>query len=299
MPDIALYAQTFPKDNEGRLLIDDIRRVISNVSPETMLVIYISSLHFGRNQDGSAYLHLNDTDVMDLDYFFRSLIPLWSGKVQFRVMLGGAGGAYNALYTDYSAYMDLLLHFMNKYSFISGIDLDIEEPLHPNPDQSLARVKQIINDISSGTSKSFAITLAPVASSLTDSGAVGMGNFSYSLLKNSSEWGKIECLNVQAYGAYDYCTFKQIISAGFNSAGLRMGMLGDNFGTTDDYETALLEIEKIVNEFPQAKGVILWEAGDTSVKASLWAHSIERVFRNISVKPAFNRESGWNSWCSY
>ena len=73
-------------------------------------------------------------------------------------MLGGAGGAYNALYTDYKAFLDLLLQFLKKYPFLSGIDLDIEEELDPDPNTSLDRVKQLINDISAGTTKDFAIT---------------------------------------------------------------------------------------------------------------------------------------------
>ena len=200
MPDIALYTQTFPTDADGKFTTSDIEKIIAASDPDKKLIFFISSLHFGTNTDGSPYLHLNDTDVNELDYFFRSLIPVWSG-VEFRVMLGGAGGAYNALYTDYKAFLDLLLQFLKKYPFLSGIDLDIEEELDPDPNTSLDRVKQLINDISAGTTKDFAITLAPVASSLSP-GTTGMGGFDYTKLKASQEWRKVEALNLQASCEY-------------------------------------------------------------------------------------------------
>ena len=179
MPDIALYSQSFPTSPDGKLSTLALKEIIGSISSDVHLVFFIASLHFGRNPDGTPYLHLNNTDVVELDYFFRALIPLWTGNVEFRVMLGGAGGAYNALFTDYSPFMQLLLDFFKKYPHISGIDLDVEEELHPDSASALKRVKQIINDIAAGTSKDFAITMAPVASSLYSKAATGMGGFSY------------------------------------------------------------------------------------------------------------------------
>ena len=295
MPDVALYTQTFPKNGAGKFTVADIKRIISAANPSTKLVFFISSLHFGRNDDGTAYLHLNDTDVHDLDYFFRALVPLHNGNVEFRMMLGGAGGAYNALYTDYSAFMNLLLYFLNKYSFISGIDLDIEEELHPNKDQALARVKQIINDVCSGTIKGFTITLAPIAGTLT-TGSVGMGGFSYLELRRSPEWAKVEALNVQAYGEYDVRIFQRIVEAGFEPNELRMGMLGDEYQAANNFETALAEVEKIGRAYPAVRGAVLWETGDTKIDAALWTRAMQRVWKGVIKPAAFSRESAWNLW---
>lgn len=296
MPDIALYTQSIPTDEDGKLSVRDIKSIVESIPAETKLIFYVSSFHFGRNEDGSAYLHLNDTDVKDLDYFFRALIPLWTSQVEFRIMLGGAGGAYNALYTDYSAFMNLLLHFFKKYPFITGIDLDIEEELHPDAVVSLERVKQIINDIEKGTSREFAITMAPVASSLIDQDTIGMGGFCYWDLQKSSEWNKLEGLNIQAYGQYSASAFKQIVSTGYKPHQLRMGMLGDQFQASNDFEQALNEIEKIGQESPDLLGTILWETGDTKINAELWSHAMARILNSFQPKTFFSREIAWNLW---
>ena len=311
MPDIALYTQTFPTDADGKFTTSDIEKIIAASDPDKKLIFFISSLHFGRNTDGSPYLHLNDTDVNQLDYFFRSLIPLWSG-VEFRVMLGGAGGAYNALYTDYKAFIDLLLQFLKKHPFLSGIDLDIEEELDPDPNTALDRVKQMINDISAGTTKDFAITVAPVASSLSP-GTTGMGGFDYTKLKASQEWEKVEALNVQAYGEYSLDVFESIINAGFAASEIRMGMLGDEFGSTNDFEEAMTQLTKINDAYPETRGAILWETGDTRIGPGLWAAAVARCSNLIpktksadpcwlcrivptSSPQVFNRESAWDLW---
>ena len=312
MPDIALYTQTFPKDDDGKFTTSDIEKIIAASDPDKKLIFFISSLHFGRNEDGTPYLHLNDTDVNELDYFFRALIPLWSG-VEFRVMLGGAGGAYNALYTDYKPFMNLLLQFLKKYPFLSGIDLDIEEELDPDPNVALQRAQEIIRDISTGSTKDFAITLAPVAGCL-ESGSVGMGGFDYTKLKKSPEWGKVEALNVQAYGSYSLDVFKTIIDSGFSASEIRMGMLGDQYGSSDALEEALRQLATISRRYPKLCGAILWETGDTQIAPDLWADAVARSLggtgSSAKARPCwlcgvpsknndtstgfFSREVGWN-----
>ena len=47
-------------------------------------------------------------------------------------MLGGAGGAYDVLFSNYNIFYKMLSDFIKSKPFISGIDLDIEETININ-----------------------------------------------------------------------------------------------------------------------------------------------------------------------
>ena len=49
------------------------------------------------------------------------------GSGNIMVMLGGAGGAYQELFRHFDTYYSLLKKFLEKFKFIKGIDLDVEE----------------------------------------------------------------------------------------------------------------------------------------------------------------------------
>ena len=74
-------------------------------------------------------------------------------------MIGGAGGAYNYLFSDFEIYYKLLYDAINKYP-IDGIDLDIEEPVKLND------VKMLIRRIRKDFGRNFIISVAPISYAL-------------------------------------------------------------------------------------------------------------------------------------
>ena len=48
-------------------------------------------------------------------------------NITVTLMIGGAGGAYQVLFSDFEVYYKLLKDTIDKYDFISGVDLDVEE----------------------------------------------------------------------------------------------------------------------------------------------------------------------------
>ena len=74
-------------------------------------------------------------------------------------MVGGAGGAYNSLFSNFDVYYKMLKKAIIKYN-IKGIDLDVEENTDIN------NIKKIINQLDKDFGKDFIITMAPVGSSL-------------------------------------------------------------------------------------------------------------------------------------
>ena len=75
-------------------------------------------------------------------------------------MIGGAGGAYTALFSDFETYYSLLYILLNERRYIVGVDLDIEESV------KLDDVKKLITRLNKDFGSTFIITMAPVASSM-------------------------------------------------------------------------------------------------------------------------------------
>ena len=97
-------------------------------NPICVIHIIVSSIQFGYDKT-KPYIHLND-NVPSSDVFNN----LWSDLkiahnlgIKVMIMLGGAGGAYNVLFSNYNIFYNMLKDFIKSKPFISGIDLDIEE----------------------------------------------------------------------------------------------------------------------------------------------------------------------------
>ena len=110
-------------------------------------------------------------------------------------MIGGAGGGYSTLFSDFDTYYKLLHDLLKEKKFINGIDLDIEEYCNIN------NIKKLINNIVSDFGDDYIITVAPVQGSLSTD-TPGMGGFCYKDLLNSAEGSHIDYINCQAYWNY-------------------------------------------------------------------------------------------------
>ena len=282
------YAQTFDKDpNTGLPTASSLQHIFadSNLLPSDTIVVYLSSLHVGTEPDtGEPYLHLNDDNVNLLDAFFED-VQLQCLQalchVEIRVMLGGAGGAYTALFYDYDTRYAILHDFLKKYPLICGIDLDVEESLDDDAHVALTKIQQLITQLHTDFvhgegSTPFSISMAPVAYALTDTN-VGMGGFSYKELLQSPQGNYISQWNVQAYGCYDVETFQAIVDNGFDTPRLVFGMLGDEFEKATDFASAMTKLETIAKTYPTLRGAILWEYGDTKIEGVSWGQAVRRA----------------------
>ena len=287
MATISYYSQSFPvKDGQPDptqtlALVESL--LASNVEK---VIIYFSSLHFGTDDKGRRYLHFNDQNVSSLEPFFHSLAvflkPFSKEKVEFRVMLGGAGGAYAVLFEAFDVYYSMLQSFLVSYQFISGIDLDVEEMLDTDESRALVKIQKLISRIHTDThgfmerERGFAITMAPVASSLT-SGGTGMGGFSYKKLLKSNVGKQVSGLNVQFYGCFSEETFRAVVENGFPTSMITAGMLGDDYGASNALATAMSTLEGVETELGSLQGIVLWEAGDTKIDPYQWGREVMRA----------------------
>ncbi len=234
------------------------------------LHVYIASLHFGFNFDGSPYIHLNDSSPDDQPNLWQDVKNAHLNGIRILVLLGGAGGAYIDLFDNYEIFYPILVDFLKKYNYIEGIDLDIEEAA------ILQDVQKLIIDLKNDFGQKFIITMAPIAEAMvTDQ--PGIGGFSYKKLYNSNVGPLIDWFNVQCYGCYDFTTYDDIIKNGYIEDQIVFGMLGDEFDS-NAFNKALKEITSVKKKYQDMGGCILWEYGDTQINPIVWGSKINKIF---------------------
>ena len=212
--------------------------------------IILSSIHFSSYKN-DPYIHLNDydPDSPKFDSVWFELQKLYEQGVEIILMVGGAGGAYKALFSDFDLYYPLLFKLLKKKNIITGIDLDIEESVDVND------VKKLINNLMKDFGEDFTITMAPVSYALMNDSS-GLGGFSYKELYNSPEGKHIDWFNTQCYGSYTLDTYDKIIKNGYPPDKVVFGMLGGDY---TDFTNYMTEIKKVKEKYPDMKGVFVWE----------------------------------------
>jgi hypothetical protein len=219
---------------------------------EDVDVIIVSSIHFD-NPNQNPQIYLND-NVPEDPIFDELWLQTKKASVQgckITVMMGGAGCAYKALFSDFETYYALLVEMIQDRPWIQGIDLDIEEGV------SLGNVQMLIMRLVKDFGKDFIITMAPVSSSLENDGG-SMAGFNYKTLYQSEEGKYIHWFNTQCYYSFSKNTYDLIINNGYPPEKIVMGMESGQFNK-DSFPGAIQEIIKIKKEYPTFGGVYDWE----------------------------------------
>ena len=194
-------------------------------NPGIVDVINVSAIHFGRKSGSNRpYINLNDHEPDDpiFDQMWKETAQAHQQGTNIHLMLGGAGTAYQVLFSNFNLFYPLLKNTIKLRSWITGIDLDIEEPV------TLENTKMLIKQLRQDFGKEFKITMAPLSSSLISNGS-GMSSFSYKELFNSSEGDEISWFNVQAYGDFSINCFDQMVQNGYPASKLVYGMESSEF----------------------------------------------------------------------
>jgi len=229
------------------------------------IYVYISSVHFGiLNKE--PYIGINDNPTNKQGSLWDDALKAHENNVNIMLMIGGAGGAYTALFSNFEVYYNLLYELLNEKRYIKGVDLDIEESI------KLDDIKMLIRRLKKDFGDDFIITLAPVASSVMYD-MPSMGGFIYKDLNSSPEGGLISWYNVQCYEECSFEIYNSIINNGYTPSKIVIGMLGDNFDSLS-FIPVMEEINKIKTKYPNMAGCILWEYGDTHINPIEWGINI-------------------------
>lgn len=259
---IIFYYQTFKTEDNKLISLDSI---LYEGTPVTH--IHVSAIHFGRDVNKDPYIHLNNRPPGDsyFDGMWVSVKQASSKNMKIIAMIGGAGGGYACLFSDFEVYYRLLCEFIKQRPFINGIDLDIEESCDIN------NIKKLINRIVSDFGKDFIITVAPLQGSL-EQDTPGMGGFCYKDLLKSTEGAYIDYINCQSYGSYTLDSLEQIIKNGYNTEQIVMGMISG-----EEYST---ELTKMYSKYgDHFGGVFIWEYFNATPTPLQWCKTVGSIIK--------------------
>jgi hypothetical protein len=224
------------------------------LTPDTKVThLHLSSIHFGLDDKNNHYIHLNDNPPNSnvFDSVWSDLEKAKQLGIKVILMLGGAGGAFQDLFSDYNTYYPLLKELIiNKRNIIDGIDLDIEEIV------DLDNVESLIKTLKTDFGSNFIITMAPIQSSM-ETDQPGMGGFIYKDLYKSCG-PLIDYFNVQCYYDYSVDAYNQMIKNGYPEDKIVMGSI-----SSQDITQNINTIKNIVQIYPNIGGVFNWEYYDS------------------------------------
>jgi hypothetical protein len=261
---IVYYYQTF-------VGLDNL--LISNC--KTVTHINVSSIHFGENENNIKYIHLNNNDPNNkcFDKVWNQCLEA-SKYCKIYLMIGGAGSAYETLFSDFETYYKLLHDLLKSKSFISGVDLDIEESVN------IQDIKMLMNRLNKDF-ENLEISMAPLNSSLSQD-IPGMGGFIYKDLYNSEEGKLINHFNVQSYGDYNENIFDSIVNNGYPPEKIVLGMISSQ-NINEIINVVELLFKKYGSKFG---GVFNWEYFDSPPSSpknpEVWSEIMSHLFNKIN-----------------
>jgi hypothetical protein len=239
--------------------------------PTMVTDIFISSIHFGYNINGNPYIHLNDypptNDKFDSVWQESSLASALD--INIHLMLGGAGGAFQDLFSNYEIFYPMLVNLIKSHTFIKGINLDIEEEV------PIKDIQNLIHDLVCDFGEKFIISLAPISYALMND-VPGMAGFKIKDLLNSSVGKYIDFMNGQFYGDFDLESYQKVIENGYDPKQIVIGMLSDEFDKNNISELCKT-VKSIKKMYPDFAGVFTWEyfsAPPDSINHAEWAKYI-------------------------
>jgi hypothetical protein len=248
--------------------------------PKNVTHIHLSSIHFGVNPDNSPYIHLNDHSPSDPKFnnVWKELNDARDSGIKIVLMVGGAGGAFSNLFSNFDVYYSMLYDLIEKYPVIEGIDLDVEEEVDIN------NIKKLINCLDKDFGSDFIISMAPVAPAL-EGDQPGFGGFVYKDFFKEPEGQRIDYFNGQFYGCFDFETYDAVIKNGFPEEKINFGMVSGNY-TPSTFPKALAEVAHIKAVYPNFGGVFIWEYFDAPPgddhHQNLWAEEMYEILNSES-----------------
>ena len=251
--------------------------------------LIVSSVHFGYEDDGEPYIHLNNEspDSPTFTQVWKSTETLVRERgVVATLMMGGAGGAFHRLFQNFDTFYPLLLHTLRTRPYLRGIDLDVEEEV------DLDQLCQLITILDEEFGPSFLITMAPVVGALVSPEEPGMGGFTYGDLRKRKEGKRIDYFHAQCYGgSFTAQTFDAIVDAGWAPSAIVCGILSGDYPDSESWASYLETVQQIKHKHPTWGGVFVWEYSDCppshGVESGEWASQVSSI---VNPRPA-------PSWC--
>jgi hypothetical protein len=221
--------------------------------------VIIAAFHLGYDSNNQPYIHLNDNVPGDpmFDVMWPQVRHLRSVGITTCMMLGGAAqGSYADLFSQWSTFYPILRQTLRRYH-LNGIDLDVEENV------SLANIEKLIKRLNTDFGPSFEITLAPVATALTN--GPNLSGFNYPMLYASQVGPDIAWFDTQFYSGFgslgNVNSYVNVINFGYPPDIIIAGMIAnpqDGSGFVS-ITTVANTVSQLVTTYPTFGGVFAWE----------------------------------------
>lgn len=219
--------------------------------------VLIGAIHIVDEADGWVRLNDYTPDNAIFDHVWTDAAALQAAGVTVMAMVGGAAaGSWSRLEQDFGTYYGHLRDFIGTYN-LQGLDLDVEQST------SLESIVQLIDQLKADFGDGFVISLAPVASALTEGGG-NLSGFNYFDLE-AQRGSSIAFYNGQFYygwgDASSAADYEDIIDDGFPAEKVVMGQLTNpaNGNGYVDFDAVLPVLQELTAENPGFGGVAGWE----------------------------------------
>lgn len=254
---VVVYYQTTQANNSATAHISLLPLVDS--APEVSVThVLIAAIHI--QDDATIHLNNEPPDNAMFDAVWTDAAQLQANGVTVMGMLGGAAaGSYRRLDGDDASFEKFYapLHDMIGTYNLQGLDLDVEESF------SLDGVIRLIDRLKKDFGNDFIISLAPVASALTEGGG-NLSGFNYFDLEEQ-RGSSIAFYNAQFYYGWGDASsagdYEAILDDGFPAEKVVLGLVTDpsnGYGFVSlDNEAPVLQ--ELTSENPTFGGVAGWE----------------------------------------
>ncbi|KAI1337821.1 glycoside hydrolase superfamily [Xylariaceae sp. FL0016] len=256
---VVIYYQTTNTNGTAEDHVSLLPLVDADASSVSATHVLIAAVHV---IDGDGGIHLNDYPPGDaiFDQVWSDAAALQAAGIKVMAMVGGAAaGTWERLDgddTSFEAYYGPLHDLIGTYN-LQGLDLDVEQSM------SLDGMTRLIDRLKADFGDDFIITLAPVASALTEGGG-NLSGFDYFDLE-AQRGDDIAFYNAQFYfgwgDASSASDYESIIDDGFPASKVVMGLLTNSANGNGfvDLDTEAGVLSELVGENANFGGVAAWE----------------------------------------
>ncbi|KAI1500999.1 glycoside hydrolase superfamily [Biscogniauxia marginata] len=255
---VVLYYQTTNYNNSDTSHVS-LLPLINSAPSISVTHVLVAAVHIVDEDNG---IRLNDypPDNERFDQVWSDAAELQAKGVTVMAMVGGAAaGSWTRLDGDdeqFEHYYGPLHDMIGTYN-LQGLDLDVEQSM------SLTGIIRLIDRLKADFGDDFIITLAPVASALTEGGS-NLSGFDYFDLE-AQRGDQIAFYNGQFYSGFASAgsarDYESVLDDGFPAEKVVMGLLtnDDNGSGFVDLDAQAPVLEELVRENANFGGVAAWE----------------------------------------
>ncbi|KAN0103495.1 glycoside hydrolase family 18 protein [Hyaloscypha variabilis] len=288
-PRLVMYVQTFTTADNQPLSLLPLLKHDTKVTHVILAAIHLLT------EPENITLNDDSFDASRYDTVWEELQTLQDNGIKVMALLGGAAaGSYarlNGTDAEFTAYYTPLLTILKEYNF-DGLDIDIEEHV------PISVPLRLLNALYRDMGPSFILTMAPLASALSDEDDFNLSGFSYFALEKlalapNGNTSLVSWYNAMFYGGFARNTefYRSCVDAGWEASRVVLGVLdcpddgqANGFLNFTTLESTIGGLRALYGEFGGVAGWEYHDAGRTDGWREPWEW-VKRIGDALFVEP--------------